>query len=229
MNIDLTQSHDVLGAFKKIDFSDIKEKYQDPGTEYCFEVLNGKKLAGYEIQLACFRHLRDLQRIGDNDFPYTYSIKETNNILKFANVCPEMKTKKPVRLISSQKFILSQLFGWRNENNDKRFTRAIVSMARHNGKTYLTAIITLYSYLIESLGESSQQFLVSSINFKQTSQLMGYVKQMLIDLSQKPPFSALINDLQINTKSLASQSDIIISPKTFNKILAITYESGQYD
>jgi phage terminase large subunit-like protein len=52
---------------------------------------------------------------------------------------------------------------------------------------------------------------------------------MLIDLSQKPPFDALIEDMQINPKSLASQSDIIVSPKLFNRILAVTYESGQYD
>lgn len=229
MNIDLTQSHDVIGAFKKIDFSDIKEKYQDAGTKYCFDVLNEKIMTGYDIKLACFRHLQDLKRQGDSDFPYNYNLKEVRNILKFASVCPEMKTKKPVKLMPWQKFILAMLVGWRNENGDKRFTRAIVSVARHNGKTYLMAIITLYSFVIESLGESSQDFLISSINFKQTSKLMSYVKQMLIDLSQKPPFSSIIEDMQINTKSLASQSDIIVSPKTFNRILAVTYESGQYD
>lgn len=58
---------------------------------------------------------------------------------------------------------------------------------------------------------------------------MSYVKQMLIDLSQKAPFNALIEDMQINPKSLASQSDTIVSPKLFNRILAVTYESGQYD
>jgi phage terminase large subunit-like protein len=58
---------------------------------------------------------------------------------------------------------------------------------------------------------------------------MSYVKQMLIDLAQKDPFKDLIDDLDINQKSLASQSDIIVSPKTFSKILAVTYESGQYD
>lgn len=50
-----------------------------------------------------------------------------------------------------------------------------------------------------------------------------------IDLAQKEPFKDLIDDLDINQKSLASQSDIIVSPKTFSKILAVTYESGQYD
>ena len=229
MKIDLTQTHDVIGAYKKIDYSEIKKKYQDEGTKYCFAVLDGEIMAGYDIQLACFRHVQDLTRQNAKDFPYTYSVEHVRKILLFASVCPEMKTKKPVKLMSWQKFILASLIGWRNRNGDKRFTRAIVSVARHNGKTYLMAIITLYSYLIESLGESSQDFLISSINFKQTSKLMSYVKQMLIDLSQKAPFDALIEDMQINPKSLASQSDIIVSPKLFNRILAVTYESGQYD
>lgn len=215
--------------YESIDYSSIKKNYEDAGTKYCFDVLDGKILAGYDIKLACFRHLQDLARQNTIDFPYSYDLNEVKNILKFASICPEMKTKKPVKLMPWQKFILAMLVGWRNENNDKRFTRAIVSVARHNGKTYLMGIITLYSYIIESLNESSQDFLVSSINFKQTSKLMGYVKQMLIDLSQKQPFSSVIEDMMINPKSLASQSDIIISPKTFNRILAVTYESGQYD
>lgn len=229
MKIDITQTHDILGAYKSIDYSKIRKTYQDEGTKYCFEVLDGKIIAGYDIKLACFRHLQDLTRQNTTEFPYYYSTDEVRKILLFASVCPEMRTKKPVKLMLWQKFILAQLVGWRNKNDDKRFTRAIVSVARHNGKTYLMAIITLYSYLIESINEASQDFLISSINFKQTSKLMSYVKQMLIDLSQKPPFSSLIEDLQINPKSLASQSDTIISPKVFNRILAVTYESGQYD
>lgn len=229
MKIDLTQTHDVIGAYQNIDYANVRSQYTDAGTVYCFDVLDGKVMAGYDIKLACFRHLQDLSRQNTNEFPYHYSSTEVTKILRFASICPEIKTKRPVKLMGWQKFVLAMLVGWRNENDDKRFTRAIISVARHNGKTYLMSIITLYSYLIESLGESSQQFLVSSINFKQTSQLMSYVKQMLIDLAQKDPFKDLIDDLDINQKSLASQSDIIVSPKTFSKILAVTYESGQYD
>lgn len=229
MKIDLTQTHDVIGAYRSIDYANVRSQYTDAGTVYCFDVLDGKVMAGYDIKLACFRHLQDLSRQNTSEFPYHYSSTEVTKILRFASICPEIKTKRPVKLMGWQKFVLAMLVGWRNENDDKRFTRAIISVARHNGKTYLMSIITLYSYLIESLGESSQQFLVSSINFKQTSQLMSYVKQMLIDLAQKEPFKDLIDDLDINQKSLASQSDIIVSPKTFSKILAVTYESGQYD
>lgn len=71
--VDLTQDHDVNGAYHKIDFSEIRAKYRDPGTRYAFAVLDGIIKAGYMTQLAAFRHLRDLQRIGQEDFPYRYS------------------------------------------------------------------------------------------------------------------------------------------------------------
>ena len=31
MKIDITQTHDILGAYKSIDYSKIKENYQDEG------------------------------------------------------------------------------------------------------------------------------------------------------------------------------------------------------
>lgn len=227
--IDLTKDHDVLKAYHSLDFTEVKATYTDPGTAYCFKVLNEEIITGYAIKLACFRHLRDLQRQDTEEFPYHYSVREVDNILKFAAICPEIKTKKPVKLMEWQKFILAMLIGWRDRLGDKRFTRAIISVARHNGKTYLMAIISIYSFLIESLGEAGQDFLVTSINYKQTSKLMGYIKQMLIDILQIEPFKSLGAEAGINMKSLASQSDTIIMPKTRNIIHAITFESGQYD
>ncbi|MCH5384698.1 terminase [Limosilactobacillus reuteri] len=229
MKIDLTQTHDVLGAYQTIDFSNIRDQYHDSGTKYCFDVLDGKLTTGYQIKLACFRHLRDLQRQNTEEFPYYYDVNEVRNILKFASVCPEIKTRKPVKLMGWQKFVLAMLVGWRNKKGDKRFTRAILSVARHNGKTYLMAIVTIYSFLIEAINEAGQDFLVSSINYKQTSKLMGYIKQMLRYLMDVQPFGQLALELGINPKTLSSQSDQIIMSKTGSRLLAVTYKSGQYD
>ena len=88
--IDLTQSHDVLGEYSKLDFSKIRENYTDPGTKYCFSVLDGEIVTGYLIKLACFRHLRDLQRQNTADFEYVYDIREAEKLLKFASICPNV-------------------------------------------------------------------------------------------------------------------------------------------
>ncbi len=112
--IDLTQSHDVLGEYSKLDFSKIKEKYTDPGTKYCFSVLDEEIVTGYLIKLACFRHLRDLQRQNTADFEYVYDINEAEKLLKFASICPNVDTGEPTQLMEWQKFIFCMLFGWRN-------------------------------------------------------------------------------------------------------------------
>ena len=58
--IDLTQTHDVIGAYHQCDFAVVRHKYHDPATKYAFDVLDEKIISGYLIKLAAFRHLRDL-------------------------------------------------------------------------------------------------------------------------------------------------------------------------
>lgn len=224
MKIDLTQTHDVIGAYKSIDWSDIKTKYHDPATLYAFSVLNGTKLAGYKIKLASFRHLMDLRRQGQLDFPYHYDVDEANRLLRFAKICPNVDTGEPTKLMEWQEFTFALMFGWRDKDNNKRFTRVIDSVARGQGKTYQMAILVCYSFLIESVGLSNQDYLVASINFKQTMKLFGYVASMMRKIIQIEPFKSYANEV-----NLYIQSDQIIMKKNNNVLRAISLEAGQYD
>ncbi|CAK1251680.1 Phage terminase-like protein [Fructobacillus evanidus] len=222
--IDLTVSHKVDEAFEQLNTDEIRSKYTDKGTRYAFKVLKGEVTAGYMMKLAAFRHIRDLQRQGDDDFPFTYSMKKAEQILLFASMCPNVDTGEPTELMDWQEFILTQLIAWRNEDNGKRFSRAIVSVARGQGKTYLMAIVMSYSYFIESIGLENQDFLVSSINWKQTTKLFGYIKTMMKSLAHDSIFKKLADESE-----LAIQNDQIIMKKHNNVIRAISHESGQYD
>lgn len=226
IKIDLTQSKDVDKAYQSQNYNKIRAKYTDDGTQYAFNVLDGKIIAGYMIKLACFRHLQDLKRAENQqaDFPYHYSLKECRNILKFAAICPDTDTGEPIVLLPWQRFIMCQLMGWRDEKNKKRFTNAMVSVARANGKTYFASIILCYSFLIESMGQSNQDYLVTAPTYKQSSKLFGYVKGMLKKITKVPPFKQLAeaNDLHIYKDE--------INEKTNNNVLRlISYESNQYD
>lgn len=224
LKIDLTQTHDVIGAFKSIDWSDIKSKYTDPATLYAFSVLNGTKIAGYRIKLACFRHLMDLKRQGQPDFPYHYDVEEANRLLTFAKICPNVDTGEPTKLMEWQEFTFALMFGWRDEDSNKRFTRVIDSVSRGQGKTYQMAILVCYSFLIESIGLSNQDYLVASINFKQTMKLFGYVASMMRKIIQSEPFKSYASEV-----NLYIQSDQIIMKKNNNVLRAISLEAGQYD
>lgn len=227
MRVDLTQSHDVLGWYQQLhdDYADIRTKYKDAGTKYAFSVLDGDVLAGYMIKLAAFRHIQDLVRSEiDDSFDYHYNVREANKILRFASVFPDVDTGEPMPLMPWEKFALTQLVGWRDHLGNKRYTTAILSVARGQGKTYLMAILMAYDFMIESIGLSNQDYLVASINWKQTGKLFGYIGTALNKMTSVEPWKSLAAE-----SGLKVQNDQIVM-KNFNNVMrAISHESGQYD
>lgn len=225
--IDLTQSHDVLGAYHNIGFNGVRKEFTDPATKYALDVMDEKVQAGYLMKLACFRHLRDLQRYQGGSFNFYYDINEVDKILKFAAIAPNVDTGEPTKLMPWQKFIFAMLFGWRDcDTNTKRFTRVVLSVARGQGKSYLMAIYMAYSFLIESMGLSNQDFLVTAENYDQTGKLYGYIANMLKSIiDQQPVF-----------KKLAEEDDLVIhehtgiSMRKFNNNLRpLSFNAGKYD
>lgn len=223
--IDLTKTKDVIGAYQSIDFSFIRNKYKDAGTRYCFDVLDGNIVAGYNIQLACFRHLRDLQRQGQDDFPYVYSVEAFNRFLKFLSLVPNVDDlSQKLEPMDWQLFIFSQIFAWIDLDNVPRFSNIIISIARSQGKTMIAGICLNFSYLIEIIGQSNQDFLVSSLNFDQTMKLFTYVKSMMARIIENEPFKTLADEtqLQLYSREIKSLLDA-------NTIHTISFESGKFD
>ncbi|SUP61411.1 Phage terminase-like protein, large subunit [Weissella viridescens] len=226
--IDLTKSKDVSGSFFTFDSSAIKQKYTDEATQYAFRVLEGKQTAGYQLQLACLRHVRDLMRVEecDPEFSYVYSSEKVTSILTFAALCPDPDAGKPLPLMPWQKFILCQLIGWRTSGrDDKRFTLASVSVARKQGKTYFAAIILAYSFLLESIGMHNQDFLAAANTSDQTAKLYGYVSDMIGLLIEKQP---LYREYAKRTGVIVQEKQII-AKKVRNRLVKVSNESGKYD
>lgn len=229
--IDLTQTHDVLGAYhnlikSNIAIEEIKKKYNDPATRYAFDVLDEKLITGYLIKLAAFRHIRDLMRSKESDFEYHYDLSEVDKILKFAAIAPNVDTGEPTALMGWQKFIFGMLFGWRDSLGMKRFTRVILSVARGQGKSYLMAIYMCYSFLIESIGLSNQDFLVTAENYDQTGKLYGYINSML---------KKIIEDQSVFA-TLAKEDDLVLHDHTGitmrkfnNNLRPLSFNAGKYD
>lgn len=224
MKIDLTQTHDVEGAYDAINWSAIRKKYKDPGTNYCFDVLDKKIQAGYLIKLACFRHLRDLQRQDAPDFPYHYDIKEENVVLKLAKIIPDIDEEKFVSLMDFEKFILAQLNAWKDNRGERRFTEAHISLGRGQGKTQIAAIQMCKAFIVDTLKYTNKDFMVSANTSDQTSKLFGYISKMIKAIIKIEPFKKLAknSDLQI-------QANQIIQKVTNNRILRLSYEADKYD
>lgn len=221
----MTKTKDVIGAYQSIDFSFVRNKYKDAGTRYCFDVLDEKIVTGYYIKLACFRHLRDLQRQGQEDFPYVYSVDAFNRFLKFLSLVPNVDDlSQKLKPMNWQLFIFSQLFTWLDLDGLPRYVNIILSMARAQGKTMIAGISLNYSFLIETIGLSNQDFLVSSLNFEQTMKLYTYVKSMMSRIIENEPFKSLATEtgLQLYTREIKATADS-------NSIQTISFESGKFD
>lgn len=224
MKIDLTQTHDVDGAYDSIEWSTIRDKYRDPGTTYAFDVLDKKIQAGYMIKLACFRHLRDLQRQDTEDFPYHYDIQEEKIALKLAEIIPDVDKKKVLPLMDFEKFILAELNAWKDSNDERRFTEAHISLGRGQGKTQIAGIQMVKAFLVDTLGYTNKDFMVSANTSDQTSKLFGYISKMINSVIAIEPFKSLAK------KSLLQiQANQIIQKTTNNRILRLSYEADKYD
>ena len=225
MKIDLTQTHDVEDAFNSIDFSFVKSKYKDDATKYCFDVLeNPIRQTGYLEKLHCFRHLRDLQRQNTKDFPYYYDVSDFEKALKIASVIPDVDTHELLPLMDWQKFIIAEINGWKDQNGERRFTDIHISVGRGQGKTQIAAIQLCKAYLVDTLGFTNKDFLVTANTSDQSSKLFGYVKKMMAKVIEIEPFKTLAENTGLDL-----QANQIIQKKTNNKIWKISYEADKYD
>lgn len=131
------------------DYSGIPKKYQDDAFRYAKSVVDGKRVACDKVIKACLRHLNDLKRIPSKDFNFEYIPEKALDPIRFIEILPDVKTGVPYPLASFQKFILSCLYGWRKktDNTVRRFKKALISVARKNGKTILVAGVLLYEFL----------------------------------------------------------------------------------
>lgn len=131
------------------DYSGIPKEYQDDAFKYAKSVVDGKRVACDKVIKACLRHLNDLKRIPSKDFNFEYIPEKALDPIRFIEILPDVKTGVPYPLASFQKFILSCLYGWRKkaDNTVRRFKKALISVARKNGKTILVAGVLLYEFL----------------------------------------------------------------------------------
>lgn len=219
---------DVLGMYRTNkangDYLGIAEKYKDPATKYAFKVLEEEIITCYMIKLDAFRHLQDLTRIGNDDFPYYYDLNECLNVVNFSKLVPDVSCGKPLPLMDWENAILCKMYGWRMYNGNKRFARANISVARTNGKTYLTNIMLTYSYLMETEGRFNEDLGFIAPVTAQARKGFGYLKTTFSYLQNIKAFNDKLED-----KGIVPLNDEIKSRKTQNKIMRLSHDSGKLD
>ena len=121
--------------------------------EYAQACISGKIPAGTKHIWACQRLLRDVERIGQDDFPYIWDEERAEKIVTWFSLLRHSKGElagTPIHLTAWQKFRECQLYGWRHkESGRKRFHQSFTEVGRKNAKSQREAG--------EALNEISEQ------------------------------------------------------------------------
>ncbi|EME8138673.1 terminase large subunit [Enterococcus faecium] len=140
--------------------------------EYIEKVLSGELVAPKKIIQACERHISDLERSKSDSFPYVFDEEQATKAIKFMQLLPATNGDK-IDMLGFQKFIIGSLYGWRTKENDyRRFNRALISMARKNGKTYLVSGLGANALILEKEPAEGRQVLFTANSHKQAK--LGY-------------------------------------------------------
>ena len=128
---------------------------QPNGQHHCTAVYAKQVVAGrlrelccpYEIK-ACQRHLDDLKRQGEADFPYVFDETRADRIYRWFSLCIQVRgvdAGKPFVLEDWQKFDLGVTYGWvHKDTGARRFVRTYNKRGRGNYKTAEKACQALY-------------------------------------------------------------------------------------
>ena len=116
--------------------------------KYCDDVMTGEIPAGKYVRLAVERHVKDLARVGDDNFPYYFDQQEAEDACLFFPVAfRHAKSKwagQAFELSPWQMFCNAAILGWKRLDGTRRFRRAHVSVARKNGKTTWCGGLAIY-------------------------------------------------------------------------------------
>src|SRR5699024_5042987 len=140
-----------------------------------------------KIIKACQRHLRNLKQQETDDFNYVYLPDKADVAVRFMEMLPDISTGKPVPLADFQAFIVFSLYGWyRKDNHElRRFNKALISMARKNGKSALISSMAIYELLAGKYPELNRQIYCTAQNREQAHIVFDYVSQRLDGLLSK--------------------------------------------
>ena len=108
--------------------------------QYAADCIDQRIPSGKKHVWACQRFLRDLERIGDPDFPYVWDEGEAVRIVQWFSLLRHSKgvlAGQPILLQPCQKFSICQIYGWREGDTGlRRFRKSFKEVARKNARIW---------------------------------------------------------------------------------------------
>lgn len=126
--------------------------------EYINKVINKELPVCQAAFLAVKRHLDDIEKSKNNDYPFYFDEDEAKRPISFIQSLVHTKgewANHNIILESWEQFIIASIFGWRRkENKLRRYKKAYVQVSRKNGKTTFASGIGNYCFFCDSPAEA---------------------------------------------------------------------------
>lgn len=119
--------------------------------QYVDDVLSGAVVACAWVRLACERHSRDLET--GHKRGLWFDEDQAKIAVAFFHILKHSKGEwagQTLKLEPWQQFIIWNVFGWKRDDNTRRFRSSYLEVARKNGKSTLAAGVGLYLLLADS-------------------------------------------------------------------------------
>jgi len=150
--------------------------------QYARDVVEGRRIAGKPETQACQRHLDDLARQADEDFPWVFDEDKADKIYRWFTYCKHVEgpmAGQPIELLPFQQFDLGCIFGWvHKETGYRRYKKAYIQEGRKNGKTATLAGVALY--LMVGDREESPAVYCAAVDKKQAQILYKATRAMAL-------------------------------------------------
>lgn len=159
--------------------------------EFC---LNPENVVSSWVRKLCQRHLDDLERAKQPNAKFYFSEPDAQHVL---NVFGHLQFSqgrwrgKPFELLDWQTFVLWLAYGWRRVDNDqRRFNKVYIKVARKNGKTEFLAGIGIYGQYFDREEKDAQVYWFAT---KKDQATIGFDRQkaMTEQLIRKSPGFAM--------------------------------------
>ncbi|HGJ5869477.1 terminase large subunit [Arsenophonus nasoniae] len=124
--------------------------------QYARDVISGKILACQYVKQSCQRHLDDIEKIKDPNWPYRFDKNKAERFCRFAQLLPHTKgewvrRRLKIKLEPWQIFIFCVIFGWvKKRDGFRRFTEAYIEVPRKNGKSLIAAAVGHYMFCADN-------------------------------------------------------------------------------
>jgi phage terminase large subunit-like protein len=180
---------------------------------YVSGVVSGEILSCKWVRLACERHLRDIEALKTDAFPYVFDPEKANRACAFMELLPHVKGKwahldpitrkmQTIKLQPWQQFVLCSIFGWvKKRDGKRRFHKARIYVPRKNGKSFFGAGIGIY--MMTKDNEPGAEVYSGATTEKQAWEVFGPARQMAI----KHPKLAPGLGITVNAQSLVREKD----------------------